>query len=675
MNILTTSGIQSGIYDYYLNNPDFNSNLFFTSTSSQLYYILIRTDNNDGKHKVIINGKFNGRSNGLNYDYRFNYDKYIKIDNQLSNLETVLVDELGTQKFSGFNSSKNYLLVGTTNILTTNINSGKLIVKPNGEIWVGDVYLIENLTYDYLVKTIFLDREDNTPWSMGDKVVFQNKTFVPITIYGNNLLAYFLLDKQGKLMWQSGQLTKEQHKDYTTYLVWLNDNVGTIDVYDYNNSNLISESGTAKYNILKNNGYYDCTSYGQSIQNNMYLTKGTYTIRLQGRHTDSQQTFIMLFNPSNSIEAVRVYNTYSSYDGFNYSVFNIPNDGNYNLWAFTNESALPNVHFYIQNITLVKGGENPKYYSANPTNVGYTGLSTYSFQVNNTCYKPYYYFNTNGIYEAIWCNANKNIVDTVEKEYLNINNKQYVYKINTTEQIKQNSGFELTEKQVYSLIKTPYVRTFEQGEFYKYNPNLFNTSPDNPQPFYYYNNPQTFSKVYDKGGDYWLYPINGWTGLIRKTDYISYAVKNLTYIHSLKVKNFSNVPVAIGVYNSTILPNNSKTHVIPANSDWVLINDLPINLYNYNTSALVMDIINAGQLIQLGFKDIKFEVGSTPTTFSKEVRLSSNELKTTSNEYIVENSSFDGWTGKQLSEKNIELVFTNPNKKSRKTNIKKDFYL
>lgn len=66
----------------------------------------------------------------------------------------------------------------------------------------------------------------------------------------------------------------------------------------------------------------------------------------------------------------------------------------------------------------------------------------------------------------------KNIINNVEKEYININDKQLVYKINTTEKIRQNSGFELTESQVYSLIKTPYVERIVQSRYYLSNPNF-----------------------------------------------------------------------------------------------------------------------------------------------------------------------------------------------------------
>ena len=46
MTIKNNSGIVTGTTNYYINSKDFNSNLFFTSAASELYYILIRTDNN-----------------------------------------------------------------------------------------------------------------------------------------------------------------------------------------------------------------------------------------------------------------------------------------------------------------------------------------------------------------------------------------------------------------------------------------------------------------------------------------------------------------------------------------------------------------------------------------------------------------------------------------------------
>ena len=124
--------------------------------------------------------------------------------------------------------------------------------------------------------------------------------------------------------------------------------VETDKIEIFYNASPSSFQSASKVNLLKNSGYFDCTSYGTYIQDNIYLTKGTYTIRMQSRKTDNQDAFLILYNETFTTEYTRLINTYTSYDGFNYITFTIQETKNYRLIAYTNGLALPNVHFYIQ---------------------------------------------------------------------------------------------------------------------------------------------------------------------------------------------------------------------------------------------------------------------------------------------------------------------------------------
>lgn len=698
MTIKNNSGIQTTISNYYINNKDFNSNLFFTSTSSELYYILIRTDNNDGKNKVVLNGKFIGRSNGLNYDYRFNYDKFIKIDNQLNNLEFTKIDDLGSQKFSGFNSSKLFMCLATSDLLQTNITNGKLSVKTNGEIWIANGQTPSTLVKDYIVTTTFWDKEDDKNWSIGTKTLLQNRTFVPITVYNGATITYYLLDSNRDLMWSSTStpLVCESGKDYTVYLIYLNDNIKYLHIYNYNNSIAqIENSPYTKVNLLKNSGNYTLTHNSGTdvseikLEGNIILKKGTYTFIVQARISDSgtySRVSIWKNNDNDYLAGVEI--TKRAYSDIYYHTFTILNDEICSVYPYIrNKAGTPNSgkQLIIENLSLVRGNVVPKYYSQNPYNLGKTGVETFEYSVNDTCYKPYYFFNTNGMYDVIYCTANKNIINNVEKEYININDKQFVYKINTTEQIRQNSGFDLTESQVYSLIKTPYVREIVQSEYYLSNPNFAITTSSNPNYFYIYTNSGTggdITKKEDKGGEYWNYksPSGSSLLLVRHNHVRLPNIINLTCITSLKIRNNNNFNINVNFFVENLVDTfgTQVSYIIPANSDWVIIKTNPINLYSTVPLAdiyrLILDVTNLG--VDVDIKDVKIEIGNKPTDFSKEIRLYTTEdLKPKSDEYIVENNSFDGWTGKNLSEKNLELIFTNPVKKSRKTNIKKDFYL
>lgn len=692
MTIKNNSGIVTGTTNYYINSKDFNSNLFFTSAASELYYILIRTDNNDGKNKVVLNGKFTGRSNGSSYDYRFNYDKFIKIDNQLNNLEFTKIDDLGSQSFSGFNSAKIFMCLATSDLLQTNITNGKLSVKTNGEIWITDGQTPSTLVKDYIVTTTFWDKEDDKNWSIGTKTVLQNRTFVPITVYNGASITYYLLDSNRDLMWSStgSPLLCQPNKDYTVYLIYLNDNVKYLHIYNYNNSIAeIENSPYAKVNLLKNSGNYTLTHNSSNdtkeikLEDNIILKKGTYTCIVQARKTDSDtecKINIWKNNDINFLAGIEI--TKIGYSDIYYHTFTILNDEICSVYPYIrNLAGTPNSgkQLIIENLSLVRGSVVQKYYSQNPYNLGKTGVETFEYTVNNTCYKPYYFFNTNGMYDAIYCTANKNIINNVEKEYININDKQFVYKINTTEQIRQNSGFELTESQVYSLIKTPYVREIVQSEYYLSNPNLSKTTLSTPNYFYYASGASgVITKKEDKDGEFWNYKANADSNSILFRNYISYisSINNLTYISSCKVRNNSSfkVTIKLTLINDVNYAPTQKIYTFQANSDWVLINSNPINFLNTKSDGFSLEILNKG--VDIDIKDAKIEIGNKITDFSKEIRLyTTEELKPKSDEYIVENNSFDGWTGKNLSDKNLELIFTNPKKKTRKTNIKKDFYL
>lgn len=697
MTIKNNSGIVTGTTNYYINSKDFNSNLFFTSAASELYYILFRTDNNDGKNKVVLNGKFIGRSNGSSYDYRFNYDKFIKIDNQLNNLEFTKIDDLGSQSFSGFNSAKIFMCLATSDLLQTNITNGKLSVKTNGEIWIADGQTPSTLVKDYIVTTTFWDKEDDKNWSIGTKTVLQNRTFVPITVYNGASITYYLLDSNRDLMWSSTStpLVCESGKDYTVYLIYLNDNVKYLHIYNYNNSIAeIENSPYAKVNLLKNSGNYTLTHNSGNdvkeikLEGDILLKKGTYTCIVQARKTDSDTECKINIWKNNDIDFVAgVIITKKDYSDIYYHTFTILNDEICSVYPYIkNLAGTPNSgkQLIIENLSLVRGSVVQKYYSQNPYNLGKTGVETFEYTVNNTCYKPYYFFNTNGMYDAIYCTANKNIINNVEKEYININDKQIVYKINTTEQIRQNSGFELTESQVYSLIKTPYVREIVQSEYYLSNPNFAITTIAKPNYFYFGSGTSgTSTKKEDKDGEYLNYKSTSESSLYlaRNNDVQFPNMINLTYISSLKIRNNNNFNINFSINADTLVNSPAatmKNYTIQANSDWIEIKTNPINLYS---TAPILDCFRLILYIpyygcDIDIKDVKIEIGNKTTDFSKEKRLyTTEELKPKSDEYIVENNSFDGWTGKNLSDKNLELIFTNPKKKTRKTNIKKDFYL
>ena len=79
--------IRKGIYnEYYTRKDDFDSRLLFTSTHSKLYYMLVNEDK-----KIILTGKLSGHYNDIDYDYRFDFDKYIVFNYEFTDRQKSVV--------------------------------------------------------------------------------------------------------------------------------------------------------------------------------------------------------------------------------------------------------------------------------------------------------------------------------------------------------------------------------------------------------------------------------------------------------------------------------------------------------------------------------------------------------------------------------------------------------
>ena len=76
----------------------------------------------------------------------------------------------------------------------------------------------------------------------------------------------------------------------------------------------------------------------------------------------------------------------------------------------------------------------------------------------------YYFWNPDGRFDSIHCTGNNNIVDVITKKGIQVGDK-YVYSdIQIQKQIKQNTGFELNQNQVYGLIESPKVLNIIETE-------------------------------------------------------------------------------------------------------------------------------------------------------------------------------------------------------------------
>jgi hypothetical protein len=80
----------------------------------------------------------------------------------------------------------------------------------------------------------------------------------------------------------------------------------------------------------------------------------------------------------------------------------------------------------------------------------------------------YFNYSMEGTLVALNCSGNAHNVETTEKNYITISDKQYIKDITTNKQIKQNVGFKLEANQIYTLFKSPLVYKLEDLVFDKY---------------------------------------------------------------------------------------------------------------------------------------------------------------------------------------------------------------
>lgn len=114
--------IRQGIYnEYYTRKDDFDSRLLFTSNHKNLYYFIV----NDDK-KIILTGKLCGHFNDIDYDYRFDFDKYIVFNYEFTNRQkSVVYNEINIEPLS-YTPSQYNTLGEFVNIVSEPVNDCKL---------------------------------------------------------------------------------------------------------------------------------------------------------------------------------------------------------------------------------------------------------------------------------------------------------------------------------------------------------------------------------------------------------------------------------------------------------------------------------------------------------------------------------------------------------------------
>lgn len=183
ISILSNSPLQTS-GKYYLNSEDFESKLFFTDSSSSQSFIICRYDWDFAVWKVVYNGKLQGYQNDSEYQYRFDFNKYIKIEQPREFSFEVFGDfeDILFQDISKMTSKVSIVINGTEDILST--YPSLYNVLPNGEIWLNsDPQSFGSTMANTVIDYFFIDKSDNnlTPYPNITSALAQ--TWLPVTTY------------------------------------------------------------------------------------------------------------------------------------------------------------------------------------------------------------------------------------------------------------------------------------------------------------------------------------------------------------------------------------------------------------------------------------------------------------------------------------------------------------
>lgn len=210
MNIIDKSDIKFGNSRVYLNNPDAGTNLFYTNNFDEQYYILMREE------EVIASGVLKGYGERGNYQYRFDFQNFIKIYNQDIQPHTI-IDDFGSYTFEGDNTCNLFFYVDNVDRLESNIFNGVLIKDENGKIRLNrELYTYDDIVCNEKVFVTFVDASFTDYDTKGYELQYRLETtpiaergsYMPITMYRNNIVQYEFLDNNGDSIYQSGLLRK-----------------------------------------------------------------------------------------------------------------------------------------------------------------------------------------------------------------------------------------------------------------------------------------------------------------------------------------------------------------------------------------------------------------------------------------------------------------------------------
>lgn len=418
--------------------------------------------------------------------------------------------------------------------------------------------------------------------------------------------------------------------------------------------------------ILENNpSSYTTNENGVKLQIKYFITNlANYNTIFYDKYTDLLNNY-----PKNTFYYANNWFTVGCYqpEMNNKTYVTFKDDNNqliktYTLWG-TSEGNLRQFFIYIPyNAVKIE-----VYTQLLPNNV-------YEYQVFNTekCINTLFYWD-DGVLETLHCEGNKKPVETVTKNIINIGNKKLTTKIDIEKSLLVNTGFSLNENQLFNLFKSPYVYSFDN--VYLDNPqrNYINypysvdkmsyaaLSPDTTVTYNYTTPGYTLFKNWNWTDDYFrifiddLFPITRQDYYYISFDWMkttpSYFVWDVMFNESLYVGEISGT--SQGVFEHFGAYIYVDEHI----NEYGFVDLIPNQ--NYQTSIVIKNL----------------QIGKGPVIYPYSPSLTDLDAKKPKPKmYLLNNTSFDSYVGKNIGERNIELSLTECKHYTQKTNIKLKFF-
>ena len=239
--------------------------------------------------------------------------------------------------------------------------------------------------------------------------------------------------------------------------------------------------------------------------------------------------------------------------------------------------------------------------------------------VIKNCITPYLYYRGNGL-GVLSVRGNVANVNRVEKEYLNFNNKKIPFKTINKTLKRLNTGFDLNETEVFDMINSGYLFELNLN-----NVNLVRNSDINLTITAY---GAQFREMYLVKGRKYVFSVTA-----RKTAPESYDAFSI-------------------IYDGIYIP-------VP-NTSWIIFDytkSTPFQVFTAPYSGLyrIISYTTANRPLYIWNYSVTEGDKLIPYTSGQINTNDFEPFKLTAKPYVINNSESDGYVGKNLSEKNIEI--------------------